>query len=282
MPVNLPTDLLRSFVTIVDTGSMVRASEHVFLTQPALSLQMKRLSEIIRRPIFNREKGNLTLTPAGEILLTHARTMLELNDRIVADIGGEPNLVARVGMVQDFADAILPNVLSKFRELNRDVRLEIRIGNSAELRELVAAGRLDLALFLGQNDDPDRFATADTLWVGRSQLAEEPTVPIAVMTKPCMFREIALAALKAQDRPYVISVETPSTSALRAAVESGLAITCRAPAFIGPKVSPLDLGGEPLPKVAYCLAIQPNANTTVVHLAELLRLNLSGLALVEA
>jgi DNA-binding transcriptional LysR family regulator len=281
MPVNLPTDLLRSFVTIVDTGSMVRASEHVFLTQPALSLQMKRLSEIIRRPIFNREKGNLKLTLAGEILLTHARTMLELNDRIVADIGGEPNLVARIGMVQDFADAILPTVLSRFKELNRDVRLEIRIGNSAELRELVVAGRLDLALFLGQEGDPDSFATADTLWVGQSRLAQEPTVPLAVMTKPCMFREIALAALEAQDRRYVISVETPSTSALRAAVESGLAVTCRAPAFIGPAVSPIDLGGELLPKVAYCMSVQASANPTVIHLAELLRLNLSGLARID-
>ncbi len=64
MPVNLPTTLLRSFVAIVDTGSMLNAAETVFVTQSALSLQIKRLEELVpaipvrpRRPPAGADHG---------------------------------------------------------------------------------------------------------------------------------------------------------------------------------------------------------------------------------
>ena len=149
MRVNLPMDLLRSFVTIVDTGSMARASEHVFLTQSALSLQMKRLADIIQHPIFLRHQGTTTLTPAGETLLESAREVLALNDLVIAKLGGRLVGPVRIGMVQDFADLILSGILARFRRMNPDIQLEIKIGNSSELKELIASGLLDIALYLG-------------------------------------------------------------------------------------------------------------------------------------
>ncbi|MDP3673699.1 MAG: putative sulfate exporter family transporter [Novosphingobium sp.] len=98
-------DLLRSFVTIVETGSMVRASEHVFLTQSALSLQMKRLADILQQPIFRRQQGGVVLTPTGETLLTCAREILALNDQVIGKLRARMTGPARIGMVQDFADA---------------------------------------------------------------------------------------------------------------------------------------------------------------------------------
>ncbi len=56
MALNLPVDVLRSFVAVVDGGSMLRASERVFLSQPAISLQMKRLEELLQVPLFLRGK----------------------------------------------------------------------------------------------------------------------------------------------------------------------------------------------------------------------------------
>jgi DNA-binding transcriptional LysR family regulator len=55
MATNLPTELLRSFVAIVDSGSMLKATERVFVTQSALSLQMKRLEETVLTPLFHRD-----------------------------------------------------------------------------------------------------------------------------------------------------------------------------------------------------------------------------------
>jgi DNA-binding transcriptional LysR family regulator len=81
--VNLPTDLLRNFTLIVDSGSMVRATERAFVTQSALSLQMKRLEDLVRTPLFARKGRRLSLTPAGQRMLTHAREIVAANDRAV-------------------------------------------------------------------------------------------------------------------------------------------------------------------------------------------------------
>ena len=67
MAVNLPMELLRSFTAIVDSGSMLRATERVFVTQSALSLQMKRLEEAVQASLFQREGRRLALTPAGQV-----------------------------------------------------------------------------------------------------------------------------------------------------------------------------------------------------------------------
>src|ERR1700722_19129534 len=84
MPVNLPTNVLRSFVAIVDSGSMLSASARVFVTQSALSLQMKRLEELVQRSLFARDGRRLSLTPAGEVLFNFARRLLSLHDEAVA------------------------------------------------------------------------------------------------------------------------------------------------------------------------------------------------------
>jgi len=78
MTTNLPTTMLRSFVAIVEAGSMLGAAEQVFVTQSALSLQVKRLEELVQQPLFLREGRRLSLTAAGEILLGYARRVLAL------------------------------------------------------------------------------------------------------------------------------------------------------------------------------------------------------------
>ena len=80
---NLDIDLLRSFAAVSDTGSFTAAGEVVARTQSAVSIQIKRLEEIVGKRVFERTSRSLTLTPAGETLLDYTRRILELNDRIV-------------------------------------------------------------------------------------------------------------------------------------------------------------------------------------------------------
>ena len=276
MRINLPTDLLRTLVTIVDTGSMVRASERIFLTQSALSLQMKRLADIIQRPIFIRHQGSLVLTPIGERLVARAREILILNDNLVAEVGDGLTGPIRIGMTQDFADAILAGVLSRFKHLNPEVGLEIRVSNSDELKELYASGMLDIVLHLADPDVSDACAKAQMVWLGDPDLLLQPILPLAIMTKPCRFRDAAVEGLDSIGRSYVVALETPSISALRAAVESGLAATCRTAAFLGNQLKPLNLYC-PLPEVAYRLSAYPSPNTAISDLADLIRGSLKGL-----
>jgi len=197
MVTNLPTELLRSFVAIVDSGSMLRATEKVFVTQSALSLQMKRLEETVLTPLFHRDGRRLVLTPAGQALLPRAREILALNDKAVVALTGDALAgPARVGLVQDFAETLLSGVLARFASLNPDTQLHVRVAGSPELLGLLEADRLDVVLCMGAADDPRAVQVTPMVWHGEAALADSPVLPIAILETPCRFRDAALAALR--------------------------------------------------------------------------------------
>jgi DNA-binding transcriptional LysR family regulator len=273
LAVNLPTELLRSFAAIVDSGSMLRATERVFVTQSALSLQMKRLEETVQSPLFHRDGRRLTLTPAGQTLLTFAREILATNDRAVASLTGDALTgPARVGLVQDFAETLLTGVLSRFAQLNQETQLQVRVSDSAELLELLSSDRLDVVLCMGPEDDPAAVKTVPMIWLGLPSLAELEVLPLAVLEPPCRFRDAALAALAAAGRPYRIVLETPSLSALRAAVASDLCITCRTDVVLKRPIDPVEAPSLPkLPRVSFVRHTRPDPHPTVGRLADLIR-----------
>jgi DNA-binding transcriptional LysR family regulator len=271
MLVNLPTELLRSFAAIVDAGSMLRATERVFVTQSALSLQMKRLEDLVQMPLFQREGRRLSLTPAGQSLLGHAREILEANDRAVSALSGDILVgPARIGFVQDFAETLLSFVLARFAEQDPDTQVQVRVGESGELLELMQSGQLDVALCMSAPDDPAAIRTAPMAWLGNSDLARKEVVPLAVLERPCRFRDAALAALDQARRPYRIVLETPSLAALRAAVASGLGITSRSPNFMQPAIA-RQAELPPLPQIAYVRHIRANPHPTISRLGDLVR-----------
>src|SRR4051812_33298449 len=196
MVLNLPTELLRSFAAIVDAGSMLRATERVFLTQSALSLQMKRLEDIVQTSLFRRDGRRLALTPAGESMLGHAREILAANDRAVSALTGDTLAgPARVGFVQDFAETLLGGVLSRFAQLNPETQLQVRVGGSAELLDLLQGDAMDVLLCMGSPDDPAGIRKMPMKWLGNPDLVHDHILPLAVLERPCRFRDAALSAL---------------------------------------------------------------------------------------
>lgn len=270
MATNLPTELLRSFVAIVDSGSMLKATERVFVTQSALSLQMKRLEETVLTPLFHRDGRRLTLTPAGQALLTHAREILALNDRAVVALTGDALVgPVRVGLVQDFAETLLSGVLARFAQLNPEVQLQVRVAGSPELLDLLNGDRLDVILCMGAPEDSAAVRVAPMVWHGDPELAERPVLPLAILEPPCRFRDAALAALERDGRPYRVALETPSLSALRAAVEAGLAVTCRT-ALFRPLTTPIETGLPRVPQVAYVRRVGPAPHPSIARLSDLM------------
>jgi len=270
MVVNLPTELLRSFAAIVDAGSMLRATERVFVTQSALSLQMKRLEDLVQTPLFARAGRRLSLTPAGQSMLTHAREILAANDRAVMALNGDLLAgPARIGFVQDFAETLLRGVLARFTQLHPETQLQVRVGHSAELLELMQGGQMDVMLGMGAPDDPAAIRTMPMTWLGNGDLCRQEVLPVAVLERPCRFRDAALAALEKAGRPYRVVLETPSLAALRAAVESGLGVTCRTAHFMDAAIGK----GEklpPLPQIAYVRHMRGDPHPTVERLGELI------------
>jgi len=265
--INMPTNLLRSFVAIVDVGSMLGAAEQVYVTQSALSLQIKRLEDMIQQPLFVREGRRLVLTAQGGLLLDYARRVLALHDEAVTAVSsGQVAGPVRIGMVQDFAETLLSGVLAHFAELHPDAQIYVRVAGTAELLGLLDQDGLDLIVGYAAADDEEAVGVAPMVWYGSRENALRDVVPLAVLERPCRFREAAIASLDAAGRPWRIAVETPNLSSLRAAVEAGLGLTCRTPLFL-----PADRSIEllPLPDVTIIVRRGTSAAKTATRLADL-------------
>jgi len=280
VPTNLPTDLLRSLVAIVDSGSMLKATDTIFLTQSALSLQMKRLEELVQQPLFTRRGRRLLLTDAGQCLVERARQMLDINDCIIASLTGEQLAgPVSIGLVQDFAEALLTGVLRRFSSLHPGSQLQVRVGGSAELLDDFHDAKLDVAMCLAPESDPKALRRVPMIWVGHPELLTQETIPLATLEMPCIFRSSMLRSLENAGRHYRIAVETPSLTGLRAAVRAGLGVTCRTELFVDEELTPLIPKKHlpALPSVAYALFTRENPSPAAARLSELVREAVSNL-----
>ncbi len=233
LAVNIPTDLLRSFLAIVDSGSMAHAKELIFLTQSALSLQMKRLEDLLQQRMFQRNGRSLTLTAAGEELVGLARELLEVNDRIVSRLGTEIDpRPLQLGLVGDFADTVLPGVIAAFAKQHPRQRLRVTVDGSAGLIDAFERSQLDVALCMGRHRELRRgssqvVAQAQMVWIGEPHLARSEELPLVLLDAPCAFRTALLERLELQQRRYRIVLETPHLPGLVAALRGGIGVSCR-------------------------------------------------------
>ena len=80
---NLDVTTLRSFVAVAESGGVTRAAGFLHLTQSAVSMQLKRLEELLGLDLFDRSGRSIALTASGEQLLVYARRMVSLNDEVI-------------------------------------------------------------------------------------------------------------------------------------------------------------------------------------------------------
>ncbi len=119
------TDLLRTFVAIADSGGFTRAAQLVHRTQSAVSMQMKRLEEGLKRPLFERDGRTVALTPEGEMLLQYARRILQLHEEAVSTIT-QPEMIGmvRIGTPDDYG-SFLPSILARYAQCYPKVQVEV-------------------------------------------------------------------------------------------------------------------------------------------------------------
>jgi DNA-binding transcriptional LysR family regulator len=181
----IDVDQLRTFIAIAETGSFTRAAEVVNKTQSAVSMQMKRLEERIRRPIFARDGRASKLTEDGQRLLDYARRIVKLNMETVAAFS-DAGLSGRVrlGVPDDYADRYLPEIMARFSRAYPGVELSVLCEPSTDLHERIDANELDLAIVT--NCDGKRaaetFRRERLLWVtsNRHPTHMEEKLPLAL------------------------------------------------------------------------------------------------------
>ncbi len=233
---NIPTDLLRTFVTIKDLGGFTSAGEFLGRSQPAISLQIKKLEEILNTKIFLRG-ASLELTEDGEYLYEAARQMLEINDQIIAKVRGENvSGKVRLGIPNDFELAFLPKALRNLSRVYPNIIVEVDCEISKVILQRYQKGHYDIALAMEhakENEDRDaRDYRLETLeWVYKdSRLINGYDEPIPLIAYPqgCVYRAIMEESLQSQRHPFRFMYTSTSLLGIFSAVEEGLGITAMA------------------------------------------------------
>ncbi|HEX7841437.1 MAG TPA: LysR substrate-binding domain-containing protein [Kofleriaceae bacterium] len=232
-PACLDLDVLRTLVFAVDLGGFARAARRVGRTQSAVSLQMRRLEESAGQPLFTRAGRSFALTTAGEQVLGYARRLLAINDEAVAAVRGTRLACpVRLGVLADFAETWLPQVLARFARTHPTARLEVQVDRRIAMLDALDRGRLDLALVF-EADRPRgvRLGDLPMAWIAPrgSRWASGSVLPLVLFEAPCVFRTAALAALDRAGIPWHVAFTSQSLTGIWAAVDAGLGVTVRTP-----------------------------------------------------
>ncbi|MBZ9674216.1 LysR substrate-binding domain-containing protein [Mesorhizobium sp. ES1-1] len=263
--INFDLDVLRSFVTGMELGSFAKAADRLGRSTSAVSAQLKKLEEQAATPIFRKSGRGLALTEAGETMLGYARRLLELNDEAASAIHGvELEGWVRLGLQEDFGEAVLPEVLGRFARTHPKVKIEARIARSYELAERITSGNLDIALAweCGQALPYSRnVGDVQLHWIGPAKLIEtslrdgEP-LPLVALEAPCLLRTVTTETLDRAGLPWRMAFSSPSLGGIWAAVAAGLGLTIRTDIGLPATVSamaPQVLGLPALPTMALVL-----------------------------
>lgn len=275
----LDLDVLRTFVAIAETGSFTAAANAVFRTPSAVSMQIKKLEEMLGRAVFVRDARSVALTSDGEVLIGYARRLIALNRETVAkfivpDISG----VVRLGSPDDYGERVLPHVLKRFARTHPAIAVDVVIDQTANLRRRLADGLLDISLFTVCRSipgDAELLLTEPIVWGGAKggcAHLREP-LPLSIWEEGCAWRSAALDALGRAGRDYRIAYMSAHTAGQRAAIVSDLAIAPLPRSFIGEDIVALgpQEGLPPMPNYSLAMIVAPDASAPVKAAADHIR-----------
>jgi DNA-binding transcriptional LysR family regulator len=269
---------LRSLVTIAETGSMTRAAGRLFLTQSAISIQIKRLETSLGFSLFERTSQGMAPTLEGEQLLQFARRMLALNDEAMGRLTSpDYEGVVRFGTPGDIVYPQIPRVLKEF---SRDFpRVQIRfstLGTFNLLREF-DEGQHDIVLTTEETprDDAEIIVTHPLVWIGAEDGNAWKKRPMPLgFSRHCAFRAGVIRALDEAGVAWIDQVHSEHEAAIDAMVSADFCVSSRLSASGPPDTRAIDHGGQ-LPDLPdYSIAMYSHddgANPVVRTLADYLR-----------
>ncbi|OEE67213.1 LysR family transcriptional regulator [Enterovibrio norvegicus FF-33] len=248
-------DSLRSFLAIVDTGSFTRAAAQIHRTQSAISMQIKRLEEELGSPLFDREKRPLSLSFAGQRLVSHARRLIAGHDEALEAFKREDtSRPIRIGCPDDYAESLLPDFISTLRSRIGEQTFDVLCASSTRLRQRLDSGELDMAILTRSPDSDEGWLLKHDkgVWVCGSDtsLLHRRPLPIALFDKNCKFHSTALDGLGKFGIEVDLVAFTTSASTLHGLARANLAISAMASSSVPPDLQLIDSGSlPPLPAV---------------------------------
>ncbi|TNB83077.1 LysR family transcriptional regulator [Pseudomonas sp. Fig-3] len=247
MPAILDIELIRTFHAVARIGKFSAAAEQLHKSPAAVSVHIQRLEAVAGGRLLNRDNQAVSLTALGKRLLLSTTELLSTHDRVLADLHGT-RLAGRItlGVPDEYADHVIRDILPTFAAAWPNVVLELRTAPSYALRDQVQREKLQAAVIARPKELPDteslRLTSTTPVWVGpiNSVIASTQPLPLAVHAAQCPYRQAMVEALKQCARKSRIVLESPSTQAVKACVEAGLAISLIDRARVTDKMQILD------------------------------------------
>jgi DNA-binding transcriptional LysR family regulator len=272
----LDLELLRSFVSVVDSGGFTRAGERVHRTQSTVSQQIKRLEDDIGRPLLNRNGKEVTPTEAGERLLSYARRLLALAEE-ARDVLARPDHegAVKLGIPEDFAAYRLAKLLATFSRSHPTLRLDVRADQSASLKRDLERGDLDLALFKRAAGEKGGIAVwpERVHWVtskSRPIDTTTPSVPLIGFPAGCLYRARAIHALESAGHAWHMAYTSSNLAGIQAAVAAGMGLSILSEMAVQAdhRVLTAKDGFAPIDKTELALVASPDASPATRRLAD--------------
>ena len=253
---NIPTDLLRTYVNVAELGGFSKAGSQIGRSQPAVSLQIKRLEEILDAELLSRNGRQLKVTEKGEILLSYARQILKLNDQAISSLT-QPKVIGHIklGIPNEFAMSFLPAILGKFSNAHPEISLEVTCELTTNLLSLLDEKNLDMVIAIHKPGEKLNANSAiwseEIVWVVAEDYTfqSDQSLPLVVAPEGCVYRNTIIHTLNSHSIPWRVVYTGTSYGGIRAAVMAGLGVTAIARSTVpkGLKIVEPGAGFPPLP-----------------------------------
>ncbi|WP_433086282.1 LysR family transcriptional regulator [Dactylosporangium sp. CA-052675] len=280
---------LRYFLTVAEVRHFTRAAEQLGVSQPTLSKQIHTLESALGAALFDRSRGGVALTTAGETLLPLARRVVADADSArdaVQEVVGLRRGRVRLGATPSLCTSLVPLVLREFHERHPDIELHVDEGGSQDLVAALVAHGLDLALIVepARGTDPALstvpvlreslvVASVAPLSAPRIALAELRDTPLVMFRTGYDLRDTTLEACRRAGFTPRYAVEGGEMDAVLAFVEAGLGVA------LVPSMALVNrplLHAAPLvaPGVHRTIALAQRRESVLPHAAQALRATL--------
>lgn len=225
---NLDMTTLRSLVAVADHGGVTRAATVLNLTQSAVSMQIKRLEDMLGLTLFDRANRRVSLTASGEQLVGYARRMLDLNDEVVGRLTEEIyEGEVMLGVPHDIVYPVVPRVLKLFNMAYPRVKVHLRSSSTVKLREALERGEVDVILTTeeGVADGGETLTKMTLRWTGAPGGTSWKRRPLRLaFCRQCIFRPSVLRKLDAAGIDWELAVDSEDDRAVEALVSADLAV----------------------------------------------------------
>jgi LysR family transcriptional regulator, transcriptional activator of the cysJI operon len=232
---------LKVFRSVAENLSFRKAAEHLFLTQPAITQQIKALESDLGVRLFDRSANRVALTPKGTILLRYAEKMAGLASKAELELGAEEGQFSgelALGVSTTIAQYVLPRLIGAFLREHPRVQLSLQSGNTEEVVDLLLEGKVSIGLIEG----PARQRGIRTEPFMRDELVlimppESESTHLSgqqLLSSSLLMREqgsgsrhVVEAALEKAGfklKAFKSVMDLDSTEAIKSAVEAGLGI----------------------------------------------------------